>query len=161
MSFYFYWTNPFSDYAVINAITYLSASGYLRAHAGWSGSGLFGYNTSWVEASAAFGLWFGVSNDLKLVDYATESVGGASALSTITGADVESTTISAGTTLSRAMFAVPSGNTVVFEVALFVDYGDQLGNIEADFANGDFQIECPVVVFSLVNSPPGSDSVAA
>jgi hypothetical protein len=44
----------------------------------------------------------------------------------------------------------------VFEVALSLDYDDDSGNIDADFASGDFQIACPVVVFSLLNKPPGA-----
>jgi hypothetical protein len=153
VSFYFYWVNPFSDYAVINAATSLSATGYLRSHAPW---GLW-VNTSSVGASAWFGLWFGVSSDLNPADYSTDFLGGTGAYGSLyTGADVESTTISTGTSLSRTMFAVPPGNVVVFEVALAIDYDDDDGNIEADFASGDFQIACPVVVFSVLNSPPGA-----
>jgi len=43
----------------------------------------------------------------------------------------------------------------VFEVALELDCENDSGNIDADFASGDFKIACPVVVFSLLNSPPG------
>ena len=153
VSFYFYWANPFSDYAVINAATSLSATGYLRSHAPWG----FWVNTSWVDACAWFGLWFGVSSDLNPADYSTDFLGSTGAYGSLyTGGDVESTTISTGTSLSRTMFAVPPGNVVVFEVALAVDYDNDDGNIEADFSSGDFQIACPVVVFSLLNSPPGA-----
>ena len=53
------------------------------------------------------------------------------------------------------MFAVPPGNVVVFEVALLVDWENDDGDVEADFESSNFQIACRVVVFSLVNSPPG------
>jgi hypothetical protein len=53
------------------------------------------------------------------------------------------------------MFAVPPGDVVVFEVALLLEYENDSGDIEADFESGDFQISCPVVVLSLLNSPPG------
>ncbi len=42
------------------------------------------------------------------------------------------------------------------EVALALDCYNDSGNIDADFASGDFKIACPVVVFSLLNSPPGA-----
>jgi hypothetical protein len=158
VSFYFYWVNPSSDYAVISAATSLSATGYLRAHAPW---GLW-VNTSMVGTSAWFGLWFGVSNDLNSADYVTVALGGAEAYGSLyTGADVESTTISTGTSLSRTMFAVPPRGVVVFEVALAIDYDNDDGNIEADFESGDFQIACPVVVFSLLNSTTGTGVVMA
>jgi hypothetical protein len=51
------------------------------------------------------------------------------------------------------MFAVAPGKGVVFEVALALDYRNDSGDIEADFESGDFKIACPVVVFSLLNSP--------
>jgi hypothetical protein len=44
---------------------------------------------------------------------------------------------------------------VVFEVALQLDYENDSGDIEADFESGEFQIACPFVIISLVNSPPG------
>jgi hypothetical protein len=39
-------------------------------------------------------------------------------------------------------------------MALTVEYENDDGDIEADFESGDFKIACPVVVFSLLNSPP-------
>ena len=57
--------------------------------------------------------------------------------------------------LHANLFAVPPGDVVVFEVALQLAYGNDSGDIEADFESGAFQISCPFVVFSLVNSPPG------
>jgi hypothetical protein len=154
VSFYFAWANPFSDYAVIDATTSLSASGYLRAHNPWGG--LFADTlSSSVKVSAGLGLWLGVSSDLNVADYVTQELGEVYAQATFWGADVETTTISEGMSLSKTMFGVPPDSIVVFEVAVFVDYSGLFGNIEADFSSGDFQIACPVVVFSLLNSPPG------
>jgi hypothetical protein len=149
VSFYFYWASPFSDYAVINAATFMSATGHLRSHAPWT----IGVNTSWVEVFALFSLSFGVSRTLSFQE--SEFLGRTGAFgSTFTGGDVSATAISAGVNLSHTMFAVPPGKVVVFEVGLDVNYENNDGNIDADFASGDFAIACPVVVFSLLNAPP-------
>ena len=150
VGFYFYWANPLSDYAVINATTFMSATGHLRTHAPWG----LGVNHSWVEVKARFGLWFGWPNDVASTSYATASLRSIGSYSnTGTGPSIDAISVSAGVTLSKTMFAVPPGNAVVFEVALAVDYENDKGNIDADFASGDFRIACPVVVFSLLNSP--------
>jgi len=49
VGFYFYWVNPFEDSAVINAATFMSATGHLKAHAPWT---LFGQNESVVQATS-------------------------------------------------------------------------------------------------------------
>ncbi len=150
VGFYFYWTNPFDSYAVINAATFLSATGHLRAHAPWT----VGVNTSQLEATARFGLWFGFPNDVDSTAYAAEFLGSIGAFgSTFTGGDTNGSAVSAGVSLSKTQFAVPPRQGVVFEVALVVDWENDSGNIEADFESGDFRIACPVVVFSLLNSP--------
>ena len=61
--------------------------------------------------------------------------------------------VSAGANLHKTMFAVAPGTYVVFEVAISLDYGNDEGDIKADFASGGFRIWYPVVVFSLLNSP--------
>jgi hypothetical protein len=153
VGFYFYWRNPYSDYAVINAATSLTATGHLRSHAPWG----FGVNTSSVEADALLNLWFGWPTDVVSSTYAAEYLGASGAFSTfLIGPDTEGTSISSGVSLSTTMFAVPPGNTVVFEVALSLVCDNDSGNIDADFASGNFTIECPVVVFSLLNSPSDS-----
>jgi len=153
VGFYFYWPNPYGDYAVINAATFMSATGHLRSHAPWG----WGTNTSEVQATALFNLWFGWPTGVTSSTYASAWLGRSGALSTsFIGPDVEGTSISSGVSLSTTMFAVPPGDVVVFEVALELDYDNDSGNIDADFASGDFQIACPVVVFSLLNNPPGA-----
>jgi hypothetical protein len=153
VGFYFYWPNPYGDYAVINAATFMSAAGHLRSHAPWG----LGTNTSEVMATVLFNLWFGWPTGVTSSTYASAWLGRSGALSTpFIGPDVEGTSISSGVSLSTAMFAVPPGDVVVFEVALELDYDNDSGNIDADFASGAFQIACPVVVFSLLNSPPGA-----
>jgi hypothetical protein len=152
VGFYFYWPNPYSDYAVINAATFMSANGHLRSHAPWG----LGTNTSEVMATALFNLWFGWPTGVTSSTYDSAWLGRSGALSTsFIGPDVEGTSISQGVSLSTTMFAVPPNDVVVFEVALELDYDNDSGNIDADFASGEFQIACPVVVFSLLNSPPG------
>jgi hypothetical protein len=153
VGFYFYWANPYTDYAVINAATFMSATGHLRAHAPWG----LGVNVSQVEADALFNLWFGWPTGVTSSNYASAWLGATGALSApFIGPDVETTSVSQGVSLSTTMFAVPPNDVVVFEVALELDCENDSGNIDADFASGDFQIACPVVVFSLLNNPPGA-----
>ena len=155
MSFYFQWPNPFSDYAVINASTFLSATGYLTSNANWLP---LVNNSTWVQAWAWFGLWFGVSDNLDPTGYVTEFLGQTGAYAQwMTGPATGTKSISTGANLSRTMFAVPPGNVVVFEVALAINYEHHQGNLEADFQSGDFRIACPLVVCSLLNTPPERD----
>jgi hypothetical protein len=151
VSFYFYWANPFSDFAVIDATTFVSASGHLKSHAPWGW-----VNTSWIDAYARFGLWFGSPREIDPVDYADCWLGSTGAFgSTFTGGDTNSIGISAAFQLSRTKFAVPPNAVVVFETALALIYENDEGDIDADFESGDFRVACPLVVFSLLNSPPG------
>ena len=62
-------------------------------------------------------------------------------------------------------FGVPSAykclcqkmnRAVIVAIELDCSVDDSDGYIEADFESGDFRIACPVVVFSLLNSPPGA-----
>jgi hypothetical protein len=153
VGFYFYWANPYTDYAVINAATFMSATGHLRAHAPWT----LGVNTSEVYAYALFNLWFGWPTGVTSSSGDAAYLGAIGAMSqTFLGPDVEATSISSGVSLSATMFAVPPNDVVVFEVALELDCDNDSGNIDADFASGNFQIACPVVVFSLLNTPPGA-----
>jgi hypothetical protein len=153
VGFYFYWANPYTDYAVINAATFMSANGHLRAHAPWG----LGVNSSEVYAWALFNLWFGWPTGVTSSNYDAAYLGAIGAMSqTFLGPDVEATSVSSGVSLSTTLFAVPPNDVVVFEVALSLDCYNDSGNIDADFASGDFQIACPVVVFSLLNSPPSA-----
>ena len=140
VGFYFYWANPYGDYAVINAATFMSASGHLRAHAPWG----LGVNTSSVEADALFNLWFGWPTGVTSSNYDAAYIGSIGAYSqTFIGPDVEATSVSSGVSLSTTMFAVPPNDVVVFEVALSLYCDNDSGNTDADFASGDFQIACP------------------
>jgi hypothetical protein len=150
IGFYFFWRNPFSDYAVINAATFMSAIGHLRSHAPWN----FGVNISGVTAWALFGLWHGFPNNPTSDEYARQYLGQTAAFgSTTSGGETNGASVSAGANLHKTMFAVAPGTYVVFEVAISIDYENDEGDIEADFASGGFRIWCPVVVFSLLNSP--------
>ena len=153
VGFYFYWANPYADHAVINAATFLSATGHLRAHAPWG----LGTNVSWVGATLLFNLWFGWPTAVTSSTYASAWLGRTGAFATFfLGSDTEGMSISSGMSLYTTMFDVPPGTVVVFEVALELDYDNDSGDIEADFETGNFRIACPVVVFSLLNSPPGA-----
>jgi hypothetical protein len=152
VGFYFDWVNPFSDYAVISAATFMSAIGYLTANAPWGLSS----SAAWVQAATMLNLWYGWPNDVTSSSSDTEFLEGARAFSEfILGGDTEGSSISSGVSMSTTMFAVPPGALVLFEVAIAILYDNEGGNIEADFETGDFKIACPVVVFSLLNSPPG------
>jgi len=110
-----------------------------------------------VEADALFNVWFGWPTGVTSSNYDAAYLGAIGAMSqTFFGPDTEATSVSDGVSLSTTMFAVPPNDVVVFEVALSLDCYNDDGNIDADFASGDFQIACPVVVFSLLNSPPGA-----
>ena len=153
VGFYFFWSNPYQDYAVINVGTFMSAVGHLRSHAPWG----WGTNTSEVMAYAVLNLWFGWPSGVTSAYGDSFFLGRSGALSTtLIGPDTEGFSISQGVSLDASMFPVPPNTLVVFEVALELDYDNDSGNIDADFASGNFQIACPVVVFSLLNKPLGS-----
>ncbi|HEY6928228.1 MAG TPA: hypothetical protein VJA66_01005 [Thermoanaerobaculia bacterium] len=155
VGFYFFWPNPYQDYAVINAATFFSATGHLTAHAPWT----FWSNSSEVYAYADFNLWLGWPTGVTSSNYAIEFLGSTGALGGgVIGGDTNGTNVSGGFSLNTTMFAVPPNTVVVFEVAIELDCSvdDSDGYVEADFESGAFQIACPVVVFSLLNMPPGS-----
>ncbi len=147
VGFYFYWANPYDVYAVINATTFMSAIGHVKAHAPWT----YGVNTSSVTIAALFALWFGLPQNTPYESEVLGSVGAWGGL--FTGGETNAISISAGVNLNKTMFAVPPKEVVIFEVALAVIYENDDGNIEADFESGDFKITCPIVVVSLLNSP--------
>jgi hypothetical protein len=147
VSFYFYWMSPFSDYAVIDAATSMSATGHLKAHASWGGK-------CRVEASAQFGIWFGFQRAVESTSYKSESLGFIAAVSGLILPDSDARAISDSVDFGKPLFVVPPQSPVIFEVALAVNYINDGGSIEADFESGDFKIACPVVVFHLLNSPP-------
>ncbi len=153
VSFYFLWTSPFTDYAVINATTSFSATGHLQAHAPWT----FWANQSNVSARAVFNVWIEFPSGAPPAAQDLWDLGGIGALGQLgTRSDTEGVAVSAGLTMSTLMVAIPPNSNVFFEVALVLEYenDDAGGNIEADFVSGDFNIACPVVVYSILNSPP-------
>ena len=91
-------------------------------------------NTSWVETWALFGLWFGFPRDVTSSSYAGEFLGNAGAYgSNFTGGDTGASSVSAGVSLSKTMFAVPPREVVVFEVALSVDWENDEGRYRSRF----------------------------
>jgi hypothetical protein len=153
VSFYFLWESPYTDYAVINAATSFSATGYLQAHAPWS----FWGNQSVVNAYAEFNVWIGFPNGSSPNASTEFFVGAIGALGqALTGSDTEGNSVSSGLSMSNTLVAIPPRAAVFFEVALVLDYevDDGGGHIQADFNSGDFEIACPVVVYSILNKPP-------
>ena len=151
VSFYFYWPNPYKDYAVINAATFMSATGYLRAHAPWG----IGTSANAVDAYADLIPWFGLPDATVTFGSEVAFLGSIGAYGGIFGDDTEGVSISSGVSLSSSGYAVPPNTTAAFEVTLVVDYANGGGDVEADFESGDFQIACPAVVVWLLNHPPG------
>jgi hypothetical protein len=151
IGFYFYWENPIvDDYAVIDAATYVSATGHLRAHAPWS----FAANGCRVLAELRFGAWQGGLDGMNSTPYDVAPLGGIAAYSWLGfGPHVEAAAVSAGASLSKTVIPVPPNQGIVFEVSMVLDYENDTGNIEADFESGDFMLACPVVVIFLRNSP--------
>jgi hypothetical protein len=150
VGFFFFWQNPSKGYALINAATFMSATGHLKSHGDWT----FGANGSYVYAYALFNVWFGYRwSDISSSTSANTLLGQTAALGTMLGSDTEGTTISAGANLDMTFVVVPPGSVVVFEVGLWLNYDNDSGTIDADFASGDFQITCPVVVFELLSAP--------
>jgi hypothetical protein len=152
VGFYFYWANPYKDFAVINAATFFSAVGHLKAHAPWGLS----TSTGDVYAYADLNLWLGWPTDVTSTISDIEFLNAIGAYGSFwTGGDTEGASISAGLSLNAMQFAVPAGAVAVFEVAIELDCDEEGGDIEADFESGDFQIACPVVVIALLNRPTG------
>jgi hypothetical protein len=71
VAFYFSWTNPFQEYAVINAATDMEAAGYIQAYAPWE---LFGVNFSEVHAKALFSL-YGSAGPVAVTAHASADLG--------------------------------------------------------------------------------------
>ena len=111
-----------------------------------------------VQATSLFNLWLGWPDAMGSTNAAGEFLGIVGAYASFgTGGDTQGTFISSGVLLNTTLFAVPPGAVAVFEVALDLDYECDGGDIAADFASGDFSI-APVVVVTLLNSPPGKAS---
>jgi hypothetical protein len=152
VGFYFYWPNPYKDYAVINVATFMSATGYLRVHAPWT---FFGAVNS-IDAYADLIPWFRWP-DFTFTFDSEVVLNGIMANGDAFGSDTEGVSVSSGVNLNSTLFTVPPSTVAIFEVALKLDcLFDDGGDIEADFESGDFQIACPAVVLSLLNHPSGS-----
>ncbi len=145
------WRNDFDDFAVLDATTFLSARGHLKAHADWGST----VNTADLAASALFGVWVGFPGPgVASSSYDRVGLGAVGAFATpLIGGETNGRTVSAGVQLHKALVAVPPRQHVVFEVALALEWRVDGGNVEADFGKGAFVIGCPVVVVALRNQP--------
>jgi hypothetical protein len=153
LSFYFLWDNPTDFYAVINAATFMSASGHLKAVATGGLSGIDPTSRfSDVGCSANFALWSWWQNPPPHTDYATQVLASIGVSASFWDKSATAN-VSDGASLNRTMFLVPPRGVVVFEVAFTVDYYQGHGHCDADFESGSFRITCPVVVVSVLTPP--------
>jgi hypothetical protein len=155
VGFYYLWPNPYSDYAVIDVVTALSATGYIQAHAPWDS---FSENNSTLTATSLLNLWIGWpdSEFVTSSSFYQQGLGSVWAYASIFDGwfhDTDGRSIASETNPWAGPFAVPPGGLVVFEVAMELDYSNASGDVEADFASGDFNIACPGVVFAVLNNP--------
>jgi hypothetical protein len=149
VGFYFLWVNPFDDFAVIHATTFLSATGFVSAHAPWAF-----WSDSRIDVEARLAMWAGTAPELSSTDYTSEFLGRAGAIGTwSTGSGTDSMFVVGRSNMSKTAFVVAPRQLAIIEVALAVESENDDGNVVADFATGNFGLVCPLVVVSLVNSP--------
>jgi len=154
VGFYYLWPNPYPDYAVIDVVTTLSATGYIQAHAPW---GSFSENNSKLTATSLLNLWIGWpgSDSVTSSSFYQQGIGNVWAYASLFDGwfhDTDGQSIASETYPWAGPFAVPPGALVVFEVALELDYSNDSGDVEADFESGDFNIACPGVSFAVLNN---------
>lgn len=151
VGFFFAWTNASDDFAVIDATTFLSATGHLKAHA----PGGFLVKTSRVDATAMLTLWTGFPASTTSATTG-RWLGQAGAIGDLFGGGTGGTVLAEGVNLSQTFFAVPPRAVVVFEVGVTLEWANDDGTIDADFASGAFRIACPVVVVAFRNGSPAT-----
>lgn len=153
LSFYFIWDNPSDFFAVINASTFMSASGHceVTAHGGLSGIDPT-TRYSYLGVSAAFALWEWWKQPPVPTPYATQMFASLAASASFWD-NSDSVSVSDGFGLDKTFFIVPPRGVVVIEVALQVSYSNGHGHIVADFESGGFKVGCPVVVVAILTSP--------
>lgn len=150
VSFFFLWSNDSPHYSVINAATYVSATGRIKCIADGGAHGIYSLPSSHVSAGASFRLW----------PWWQHPSGPGPAASTVFR-DVRvdaalfdksrSVDISHSAMLDRSMFIVPPNGVVVLEAAVWVGYWNDPGRAIGDFQNGSYRITCPVVVVSKLS----------
>jgi len=156
LSFYYLWSNPSPYYAVINATTFVSATGHLKAVATGGLSGIDPTSRySGIAVTAGLGLWQWWVTPPSHAPYTTQLFAefevSASFWDKSATADV-----SDGAQLTQSMFLVPPNATVIVEALVSVSYWQGHGHMEADFESGDFRVACPVVLISVLTPPSGA-----
>jgi hypothetical protein len=151
VSFYFLWTNPFANGVFIDPFAFVIATGYLHADADRS------YLTpkiANVSAQAEFFLWQWWLPAPAPILSASSFLGGVSAIAEYFQTDSKSQSVSAGVKLDAGSFFVTSYSTALFEVAISISFdSNNEGTALADFESGNFNVTCPLVAFSVVQSP--------
>jgi hypothetical protein len=153
LSFYFLWQNPRSTHAVIDVDAYLVLNGFCQA--GSEGGYFPSVRHSQLDVWAKLDLleWWNQppTSPLGQVDQYQEAL--SFTIDTSGWFDhnaTESEEVFRGYDLRYNLFLVPPGAVVVFEVALYVRYGNKEGSIHVDFASGDFEVLCPGVLIGML-----------
>jgi hypothetical protein len=150
MSFFFSWENPSDRYAVIDVDTYLVLNGFCLA--GSDGGFFPGSRSSLLSVQARlylYELWNepptppGWENEVALT------------LSTSTGdffdvGAIEFEEIFRTLNVSLNTRTVPPHGVALFEVTTAIESQVSDGNIDVDFASGDFEVLYPGVVLTLL-----------
>jgi hypothetical protein len=161
LSFYFLWDNPSDFFTVINASTFMSATGHLLARASGGLSGIDPTSRfSDLGVSANFALWSWWLQPPTSTPYVTQPFTSI-AVSASFWDKSATASVSDGFLLSQNLFIIPPHGVVLFEVTFEVGYSNGHGHIVADFESGDFRIGCPVVVVSVLTSPSTLVSVGS
>jgi len=154
LSFYFLWDNPSDFFVVINANTFMSATGHLKAIASGGLSGIDPTSRySNLGVSANFAAWSWWQQPPFPTPYENHPFASIQASASFWDKS-ESASVSDGASLGKTLFLVPPKGVVVFEVMFQVDYSNGYGHAVADFESGDFKIGCPVVLVSVLTVPP-------
>jgi hypothetical protein len=158
VSFYFLWSNPSPYFAVINAATFMSATGHLTAVATGGLSGIDPRSRhSDVGVSANLALWQWWTSPQTHTPYTSYPLGEVHASASFWDKS-RTADVSRGAQLTQSTLLVPPHATVIVEVNCTVAYYQGHGHMDADFESGDFRITCPVVLISVL-TPPNAGAV--
>ncbi len=120
LSFYFMWDNPSDFFALINASTFMSATGHLKATAFGGVSGIDPTSRfSDIGVSANLALWSWWLKPPQTTPYTSMFLGGVSESASFWDKS-ESRSISDGANLDKTQFIVPPHEVVIIEVTFQV-----------------------------------------
>lgn len=114
VSFYFLWSNDSQFYSVINASTFMSATGRIRCIADGGAHGLYSLPHSDVSAGAQFSLWPWWQHPATPTPAASTVFASPRATADLWD-ESNSAAISHGASLDKSLFLVPPNGVVVLE----------------------------------------------